>query len=64
MNSLSVASEASKKYIFAANNLGSTVRAIIEDLYTHSHEHVTKEDIEDILKGKRRFPKSTYIWHN
>lgn len=64
MNSLSVASEASKRYILAANNLGSTVRAIIEDLYTHGHEHVTKEDIEDVLNGKSRFPKSTYIWHN
>lgn len=64
MDNLSVASEASKRYILGAHTLGSTVRAISEDLYTHGHEHATKEDIEDVLKGKRQFPKSTYIWHN
>lgn len=64
MENLSVASEASKRYILGAISLGLALRAIIEDLRTHGHEHVTIEDVVDFLELKRRFPKPTYTWQN
>lgn len=64
MDNLSVASETSKRYILDAHAFGLAVAAINEDLYTHGHDHVTKEGIEAILTDDKKPPKSTYIWHN
>lgn len=64
MDNLTVASEASKRYVVAAHTFGSTVAAIIEDLNTHGHDYVTEEDIRDILKYIGQHPKSEYLWEN
>lgn len=64
MDTLTVASKASERYILGAHTLGLTVDAIIEDLYTHGHEHVTKDTIGDILKNNGQLPKLTYLWQN
>lgn len=64
MENLTLASEASKRYVVAAHTLGFTVDAIIEGLNTYGHDHVTEEQIRDILKAIRQLPKSTYPWYN
>lgn len=64
MDTQTVASKTSKRYIEYAHTFGLTVDAIIEDLKNHGHEHATEEDIRAILKDSRQLPKSTYCWHN
>lgn len=56
--------KASKRYVLGAHTLGLTVAAIIKDLYTYGHEHVTKDTIGNILQENGQFPKFTYLWHN
>lgn len=64
MRNLTVPSDPSKQYVLAAHTFGLAEGAIIEDLNTHGNDHLTEEDIRDILKVIRQFPKSTYGWYN
>ncbi len=64
MDTRTVASKASKRYIEDAHTFGLTVYAIIEDLNNHGHEQVPEEDVRAILKDTRQIPRSTYYWDN
>lgn len=64
MHNLTVPSDPSKQYVVAAHTFGLAEGAIIEDLNTHGNDHLTEEDIRDILKVSRQSPKLTYGWYN
>lgn len=64
MHNLTVPSDPSEQYVVAAHAFGLAEGAIVEDLNTHGHDHLTENDIKDILKVIRQFPRSTYGWYN
>ena len=64
MGSLIDASKVSTEYAVAAHKLGMTIKSIIEDISTHGHNHLTEENLEDILNGISQIPNLTYHRHD